>query len=163
MGTYQRWCQWNKGVGWENREMYFGTPTWHTFSKYSMWECNNILPLHPHSLISVAPPIIYLFSLNIFSKTWMVDVKACLWITCDCFVSAYKELRNYGYKQSNLFKYLTDKYGEESVGLLRFCEFIVKKMVDYRNQRRFMLRCIKVRVTWPVVELGTPYMLKQKK
>ena len=48
---------------------------------------------------------------------------------------------------SNLFGYLNDKYGEECVTLLRNWEFTVKKMVDYRNHRRFMLRCIKAGIT----------------
>ena len=47
-------------------------------------------------------------------------------------------------KDSNLFSYLKDKYGEESVRLLRLWEFTVKKMADHGNHRRFMLRCIKV-------------------
>ena len=34
-------------------------------------------------------------------------------------------------KDSNLFKYLRDKYGQDSVKLLRNWEFIVKKMADY--------------------------------
>ena len=50
-------------------------------------------------------------------------------------------------KVSNLFKYLKEKYGKECVRLLRFQEFTMKKMVDHRNHRRFMLRCINVRVT----------------
>ena len=40
---------------------------------------------------------------------------------------------------SNLFSYLKDKNGEESIRLLRFCEFTVKKMVDHLNHRRFTL------------------------
>ena len=46
-------------------------------------------------------------------------------------------------KVSNLFSYLKDKYGEDSVRLLRMWEFTVKKMMDNRNHRRFTLRCIK--------------------
>ena len=36
-------------------------------------------------------------------------------------------------KVSNLFSYLRDKYGEDSVRLLRFWEFTVKKMADQRT------------------------------
>ena len=50
-------------------------------------------------------------------------------------------------KVSNLFGYLKEKSGEESVRLLRFWEFTVKKMMDYRNHRRFTLRCIKAGIT----------------
>ena len=66
-------------------------------------------------------------------------------------------------KVSNLFKYLKDKYGEESIRLHRFWEITIKKMVDYRNHRTFMLRCIRLESLWSVVELGTHYMLKQQK
>ena len=50
-------------------------------------------------------------------------------------------------KDSNSFGYLQDKYGEESVRLLRLWEFTVKKMVDHRNHTRFTLRHIKVGIT----------------
>ena len=50
-------------------------------------------------------------------------------------------------KFSNLFNYLKDKYGENSVRLLRFWEFTIKIMADYRNHRTFRLSCIEVRVT----------------
>ena len=50
-------------------------------------------------------------------------------------------------KVSNIFKCLRDKYGEDSVKLLRNWEFIVKKMADYRNHRCFTLKSIKVRMT----------------
>ena len=43
-------------------------------------------------------------------------------------------------KVSNLFTYFKEKYGEESVRLLRLWEFTVKKMADHRNHRRFTLR-----------------------
>ena len=45
-------------------------------------------------------------------------------------------------KVSNLFSYLKDKYGEDSVRLLRIREFTVKKMLDSSNHRRFTLKCI---------------------
>ena len=47
-------------------------------------------------------------------------------------------------KVSSLFNYLKHKYGEDSIRLLRKWEFIVKKMVNKRNHRRYTLRCIKV-------------------
>ena len=50
-------------------------------------------------------------------------------------------------KASNPFSNLRNKYGGESVKLLRDWENIVRKMVDFRNHRRFSLRCIKVKNT----------------
>ena len=50
-------------------------------------------------------------------------------------------------KDSNLISDLRTKYGEESVGPIRKWEITVKKMVDYRNHRRFTLRCIKASIT----------------
>ena len=50
-------------------------------------------------------------------------------------------------KLSNFFSYLKDKYGEESVRLLRLWEFTVKKMADHRNHKRFTLWCIKAGIT----------------
>ena len=64
---------------------------------------------------------------------------------------------------SNLFKYLNDKYGKKGVGLLRFVEFTVKKMVDYRNHRRFMLSYIKVRVTPVSCRVRNPLQVKTAK
>ena len=49
-------------------------------------------------------------------------------------------------KISNLFSYLKDKYGEDSVRLFRLWELTVKKKVDNRNHR-FTLRCIKAGIT----------------
>ena len=50
-------------------------------------------------------------------------------------------------KVSNIFKYLKDKYGEDSVKQLRNGKFLVKKMVHFRNHRHFTLKCIKGRIT----------------
>ena len=50
-------------------------------------------------------------------------------------------------KDSNLISDLRTKYGEESVRSFRKWEIIVKKMVDYRNHRRFTLKCIKASIT----------------
>ena len=47
----------------------------------------------------------------------------------------------------NLFSYKKNKYGEESVRILRFWEITVKKMVDHRKHSRFTLRCIKAGIT----------------
>ena len=55
----------------------------------------------------------------------------------------------------NIFKYLKDQYGEESIGLVRKWENTIKKMKDFRNHRRFTLRCIKV--------TSTPVSCKLKK
>ena len=66
-------------------------------------------------------------------------------------------------KVNNLFMYLNDKYGEESVRLFRFCEFSIKKMGDYRNHKIFILRCIKVRVTLISYRLRNPLHVKTTK
>ena len=59
-------------------------------------------------------------------------------------------------KVSNLFRYLKNKYGEECVRLLRDWEFTIKKMADYRNHRRFTLRCIKASLTPVSCKLRNP-------
>ena len=59
-------------------------------------------------------------------------------------------------KVSNLFSYLRNKYGGESVRLLRNWEIVVKKMVEYTNHRRFTLRCIKVGNTPVSCKLKNP-------
>ena len=53
----------------------------------------------------------------------------------------------YTNKDSNLISYLRTKYGEESVRILRKWEITVKKMMSFRNHRRFTLKCIKARIT----------------
>ena len=63
-------------------------------------------------------------------------------------------------KGSNLFKYLRNKYGEDSVKLLRNWEFIVKKMEDYRNHKHFTLKCIKVRITPVSCKIKNPLQFK---
>ena len=50
-------------------------------------------------------------------------------------------------KDSNLFSYLRTKYGEDCVRLLRKWEITIEKMADYRNHRRFTLKCIKASIT----------------
>ena len=64
-------------------------------------------------------------------------------------------------KDSNLISDLRNKYGEESVKSIRKWEIIVRKMADYRNHRRFMLRCIKASITPVSCKLENP--LKSKK
>ena len=59
-------------------------------------------------------------------------------------------------KVSNIFKYLKDKYGEGSVGLVRKWENTIKKMADFRNHRCFTFRCIKVRLTPVSSKLKNP-------
>ena len=44
-------------------------------------------------------------------------------------------------------KHLKDKYGEESVTLLLNWENLIQKMADFQNDRRFILKCIKVGIT----------------
>ena len=64
-------------------------------------------------------------------------------------------------KDSNLISDLKTKYGEESVRSIRKWEITIKKMADYRNHRRFMLRCIKASLTPVSCKLKNP--LKTKK
>ena len=67
----------------------------------------------------------------------------------------------YTNKDSNLINYLRTTYAEESVKLLRKWEITVKKMPDFRNQRRFMLKCIKASITPVSCKLKNP--LKSKR
>ena len=64
-------------------------------------------------------------------------------------------------KDSNLIGDLRTKYGAESVRSIRKWEIIFKKMADYRNHRRFMLKCIKASITPVSCKLKNP--LKSKK
>ena len=74
-----------------------------------------------------------------------------------CFVPAHRIYHIMDInKVSSLYIYLRDKYGTDSVKLLRFWEVTVKKMVDYRNHRRFTFICIKARIIQLVVGSGTP-------
>ena len=50
-------------------------------------------------------------------------------------------------KNNNLISDLRTKYGEESVSLVRKWKIGAKKMADYRNHRRFTLKCIKASIT----------------
>ena len=55
------------------------------------------------------------------------------------------------------------QYGEDSVRSFRKWEIIIKKMVDYRNHRRFMLKCIKAKITPVSFKLKNPLSYKSKK
>ena len=63
-------------------------------------------------------------------------------------------------KDSNLISDLRTKYGEESVRSFRKWEIIVKKMADYRNHRRFTLKCIKASITPVSCKLKNPLSYK---
>ena len=63
-------------------------------------------------------------------------------------------------KDSNLISELRTKYGEESVNSIRKWEITVKKMADYRNHRRFTLRCIKASITPVSCKLKNPLSSK---
>ena len=65
-------------------------------------------------------------------------------------------------KDSNLIRDLRTKYGEDSVRSFREWEIIIKKMADYRNHRRFMLKCIKASITPVSCELKNPLSYKSK-
>ena len=62
----------------------------------------------------------------------------------------------YTNKDSNFISYLRTKYGEDCVRLLRKWEITVKKMADYRNHRRFRLKCIKTSITPVSCKLKNP-------
>ena len=62
----------------------------------------------------------------------------------------------YTKKDSNIISYLRTKYGEDCIRLLRKWEIITKKMADYRNHRRFMLKCMKVSITPVSCKLKNP-------
>ena len=55
-------------------------------------------------------------------------------------------------KDSNLFSYIRNKYGEECVRL---------KMSDYRNHRRFTLKCKKASVTPVSRKLKNPLKTRE--
>ena len=65
----------------------------------------------------------------------------------------------YSNKDSNLISDLRDKYGENSVSLFRKWENTTKKMADYRNHRRFTLKCIKASITSVSCKLKAPPLL----
>ena len=67
----------------------------------------------------------------------------------------------YANKDSNLISYLRTKHGEENVRLLRKWEITVKKMADYKNHRRFTLKCIKASITPVGHKLKNPLMTKR--
>ena len=58
---------------------------------------------------------------------------------------------------------LRTKYGEESVNSIRKWEITVKKMADYRNHRRFTLRCIKASITPVSCKLKNSLSSKSRK
>ena len=66
-------------------------------------------------------------------------------------------------KDCNLISDLRTKYGEESVRLFRKWEIIVKKMVDYRNHRRFTIKCIKASITPVSCKLKNPLLHKSSR
>ena len=66
-------------------------------------------------------------------------------------------------KDSNLISDIRNKYGENSVRLFRKWEITTKKMADYRNHRRFMLKCIKTSITPVSYKLKAPPSFRSKK
>ena len=66
-------------------------------------------------------------------------------------------------KDSNLLCDLRTKYGEDSVRSFRKWEIIIKKMVDCRNHRSFMLKCIRASITPVSCKLKNPLSYKSKK
>ena len=66
----------------------------------------------------------------------------------------------YQNKDSNLISDLRDKYGENSVSLIRKWENTTKEMADYRNHRRFTLKSIKASITPVNCKLKAPPLLE---
>ena len=66
-------------------------------------------------------------------------------------------------KDSNLISDLRNKYGENSVRTFRKWEIITKKMADYRNHRRFTLKCIKASITPVSCKLKMPPSFRSSK
>ena len=66
-------------------------------------------------------------------------------------------------KDSNLIRDLRNNYGENSVRTFRKWEIITKKMADYRNHRRFMLKCIKASITPVSCKLKKPPSFRTSK
>ena len=62
----------------------------------------------------------------------------------------------YTIKDVNLISYLSTRYGEDCVRLLRKWEITLKKMADYRNHRRFTLKHIKAGITRVSSKLKNP-------
>ena len=58
---------------------------------------------------------------------------------------------------------LRTKYGENSVRTFRKWEITTKKMADYRNHRRFMLRCIKASIPPVSCKLKAPPSFRSNK
>ena len=65
----------------------------------------------------------------------------------------------YTKKDSNLISDIKNKYGEDSVKYFRKWEITTKKMADYRNHRRFTLKCIKASITPVSCKLKAPLLL----
>ena len=66
-------------------------------------------------------------------------------------------------KDSNLISDIRNKYGENSVRFFRKWEITTKKMADYRNHRRFMLKCIKASITPVSCKLKAPPSFRSSK
>ena len=55
----------------------------------------------------------------------------------------------------NLHACIKEEFGEESVLKLWLWEKIEKKMADYRNHRRFSIKCLKKEITSVSIKLKT--------
>ena len=45
-------------------------------------------------------------------------------------------------RKRSIHQYIRQEYGQENVKILRKLERIEKKMADFKNHRRFLLRCL---------------------
>ena len=55
----------------------------------------------------------------------------------------------------NLHAFIKEEFGEESVLKLQLWEKIEKKMANYRNHRRFLIKCLKQEVIPVSIKLKT--------
>ena len=55
----------------------------------------------------------------------------------------------------NLHVFIKEEFGEESVLKLHLWEKIEKKMANYRNHRRFSIKCLKREITPVSIKLKT--------
>ena len=93
-----------------------------------------------------------------------MPAKACQWFYNDFTLFSALPVLFFMYtdKDSNLISDLRTKYGEDSFRTFRKWE-IIKKMADYRNHRRFTLKCIKASITPVSCKLKNPLSYKSRK
>ena len=61
----------------------------------------------------------------------------------------------------NLHAFIKQEFGEESVLRLRLWEKVEKKMANYKNHRRFTIKCLKRDITPVSIKLRTSLSTKK--